>query len=76
MEGNQTSKDLSDMSTNPRTAVTDSQQRLPTARNEAWNRVTLGPQSAVLLLLTVPRAGTQRISAVEVTNLWNFLQHP
>lgn len=55
MEGNQTSKDLSDMSTNPRTAVTDSQQRLPTARKEAWNRVTLGLQSAVLPLLTAPQ---------------------
>lgn len=55
MEGNQTSKDLSDMSTNPRTAVTDSQQRLPTARKETWNRVTLGPQSAVLPLLTAPQ---------------------
>lgn len=55
MEGNQTSKDLSDMSTNPRTAGTDSQQRLPTARKEAWNRVTLGPPSAVLPLLTAPQ---------------------
>lgn len=40
------------MATNPGTAVT--------ARNEAWNRVTLGPQSAVLLLITTFRAGTQR----------------
>lgn len=38
MEGNQTGKDLSDMSIKPRTAVTDSQQCLPTARKEAWEQ--------------------------------------
>lgn len=58
------------MSTNPRTAVTAS-SACQQPEKEAWIRVTLGPQSAVLLLITTPRAGIQKISAAKVTSLWN-----